>query len=384
MVGSIDDRILDFLRERYEQDPNSVVSISEIGAHLSMRELSYKINLRMLKLNGYLAYVTTPSGYSGYKITSSGLKKITNSNNEKKPLAQVSSDSIIETPSSRNYEDPKEVLEFYQNELKRFVETKEYNMIIVTIDRLYVYINGITLSKADRYHLVRAMELLSKQSHSLEISLLNTRAYKKNLEQSDLEWLNEQHVEHIVSAFNDVDHHVDSIVRAPHELKRLVKPIKKNESFLSNFKKIFVFKKYVEIKKIPDSLYEQLIDDINKAYSAGVGPSILILLRKLFESGIKDILWKKFHDDSIFYTSKGSRKHFNDILKDTRRKINEKKFGHFENELSDVLDFVEFIREEGNQSAHKMTFSKSQKEIEDMKPDVKKHLEILFRILNLV
>lgn len=291
-----------------------------------------------------------------------------------KEVNQVPKKTIENKQDEQKSDEPKEMLKFYHSELTRFFKNHDYDSIIVTVDRLYVYLNKIQLSKADRYHLTRSLEYLSNQSHSQAMHQVISKKTPDVFEE-------EQYQKYIVPAFNSVNAHLDSIIRTPQEIKILLNPVKRKEGFLSNLKNKISFKKYLEIKNSPDVFYENLILEINKAYDNDMSLTVLILLRKLFETGIIDIIWKKYKSDEIYRTKKGGFKQFGTILDEVKTKTIGGDFGHFKDDVLEVIGFADTIREKGNESAHRLTFDISIDEIEKMKNQVKRSTEILFRVM---
>ncbi len=78
------------------------------------------------------------------------------------------------------------------------------------------------------------------------------------------------------------------------------------------------FTKYLDISDVPDPFYRDLIDLINKCYSYGIYPAVLVFSRKLLENLLVDILRKKYgmQNVELFFDTKRRRfRSFNELLK---------------------------------------------------------------------
>ena len=69
------DQILNYLHDCYSQNANSVVTPSQIGAHLGIKGTIIKPILRDLKKDGFVVTSHSEIGESGYQIISKGLDK---------------------------------------------------------------------------------------------------------------------------------------------------------------------------------------------------------------------------------------------------------------------------------------------------------------------
>lgn len=125
----------------------------------------------------------------------------------------------------------------------------------------------------------------------------------------------------------------------------------------------------ITIVNVPDDFYKKLIDEINILYDNDRNIAVCLLLRKLFENILIDILRKKYRNSQInlFYNpSKGMFQTFSALLSNLKTKIED--FKSIDPEFNDgIIKRIDFFREKGNSSAHSISAYITKKDIEDKK-----------------
>jgi hypothetical protein len=129
--------------------------------------------------------------------------------------------------------------------------------------------------------------------------------------------------------------------------------------------------------------YECVKEEINILYDNNRCISVCLLLRKLFENLIIDILRKRYGAKQInlFYNpSKGMFQSFSVLLDNLNTKIDDFKYidPNFNEEMIKKIDFY---REKGNSSAHSISADITKKEIDDRKDDIN-YLVMFWRLTN--
>jgi len=112
--------------------------------------------------------------------------------------------------------------------------------------------------------------------------------------------------------------------------------------------------KYLDVERFPHDFYRDLVDQINASYQYALYSATQILIRKLLENGLIDILRKKYgrtHVDLFFDTAKNRFHDFSKLLDIAGKNIND--FVHVKDSFGeDLLRRMNNFREQGNSSAH--------------------------------
>lgn len=139
----------------------------------------------------------------------------------------------------------------------------------------------------------------------------------------------------------------------------------------------------IEITSAPDDFYVKLIEEINILYRNQFTISLSILVRKLFENLIIDILRKKYKTKrlSLYYDS--SKRKFHDFIFLLKNLDERKEDFHY---ITPNLDrnFIKKInkyRETGNSSAHFIDISLKFEDMKAEKDEINYILQLLIRIL---
>lgn len=141
----------------------------------------------------------------------------------------------------------------------------------------------------------------------------------------------------------------------------------------------------LDTRFFPDSFYNDLIEQINVTYLDGCYSATMVLLRKLFENLIIDILRKKYGTDkekNLYWDV--NRKQFltfYTLINNFNKKINDfETYKKIDNKLIEFLN--KKIRYPGNESAHSIEDKISREEMEKKKQKINDYLESLFSVLN--
>lgn len=169
------------------------------------------------------------------------------------------------------------------------------------------------------------------------------------------------------------------------ELRSILKMLASKGTDIENINEdlqIPQLKNLIEISKLPDNFYNKLVEEINSVYREGHAISISILIRKLFENLIIDILRKKYGTKELnlyFNPSKGRFNDFSILLKNFSEKRND--FLYITPNLNDkFFDKINEYREIGNSSAHSIDTNIKISEISKHKDDINYIVEFLLRI----
>lgn len=147
--------------------------------------------------------------------------------------------------------------------------------------------------------------------------------------------------------------------------------------------KIPVVDKFVDVTWLPDDFYKRLVEEINLLYVNGLPMSLSILIRKLLENLIIDILRKKYGtaELSLYYdTSRGRFHDFSVLLRNLDSKKND--FKYITSELdSSLIRRIDQYRETGNSGAHSIDIDLSIDQISKDKDEINYLVQFLLRIL---
>jgi len=397
-------KLLNLLEERYKKDPNFFVNKSTISVDLGITEEEASRYADYLVNNKWATVSEPQTSRWRIMITEEGReererirdvivdekKNNTNeqfgdaklSKNEEK-IKDVNLEKIpsekSESPQRTQKENPKVILQAYLIELKKTKDARNAHSVQRVGERLLEFIKKLQLTYVESVQLNDELKAMINMSFGQRRSNMLSTGQKS---------LNELFDKYVAKYIDKVIYLVETLIDLPKEitLRKKPLPVEKKKSWFSKLfsskqKNKMNFRKYLEIKNSPDVFYENLILEINKAYDNDMSLTVLILLRKLFETGIIDLIWKKYKSDDIYRTKKGGFKQFGAILDEIRTKTIGGDFAHFKDDVLEVIDFVDTIREKGNESVHRLTFDISIKEIEKMKKEVKRSSEILFRVM---
>jgi hypothetical protein len=140
---------------------------------------------------------------------------------------------------------------------------------------------------------------------------------------------------------------------------------------------------FVDVTWLPDDFYKRLVEEINRLYVNGLPMSLSILIRKLLENLIIDILRKRYGtaDLSLYYDTSRRRFHdFSFLLKNLDSKKED--FRYISAELdSALIRKINRYRETGNSGAHSIDVSLTIDQISKDKDEINYLVHFLLRIL---
>jgi len=140
--------------------------------------------------------------------------------------------------------------------------------------------------------------------------------------------------------------------------------------------------RYLDIKELPDDFYYSLVDSINRSYAFGVYLAVRILVRKLLENLLVDILRKKFGTKNLdlFYDKAHGKFHnFNVLLKNFEEKLNEFKI-IIPSLAKDFVAKLDHYRERGNSAAHTLEIELKGDNLEKEKEELEFLIKTLVRL----
>lgn len=142
--------------------------------------------------------------------------------------------------------------------------------------------------------------------------------------------------------------------------------------------------KFIDLVKYPDDFYKTLIEEINFQYIHKCAMSLSILVRKLIENLIIDILRKKYGTIHLDFYYNPDRRRFHDysvLLKNLDERQND---FHYITQNLDVTFIRElnYYRETGNSSAHSIDTNINIEIFNSKKDDINNKVKLLIRILN--
>jgi len=143
-----------------------------------------------------------------------------------------------------------------------------------------------------------------------------------------------------------------------------------------------VVNKFIEVTWLPDDFYKRLIDEINLLYANRLPMPLSILIRKLLENLIIDILRKKYGTEglSLYYdTSRGRFQDFSVLLRNLDSKKEE--FHYVTPNLDSSIRKINQFRETGNSGAHSIDVNLTINQISKDKDDINYLVQFLLRIL---
>ena len=112
--------------------------------------------------------------------------------------------------------------------------------------------------------------------------------------------------------------------------------------------------KYLDIENFPHEFYKELAEHVNVCYRYGLYPAAQILIRKMLENCLIDILRKRYGMTNVklFYDTHRGRFHdFSILITTALNKIGD--FVHVKDSFNEnLLKQINNFREQGNSSAH--------------------------------
>jgi hypothetical protein len=141
--------------------------------------------------------------------------------------------------------------------------------------------------------------------------------------------------------------------------------------------------KLLDIIDISDNFYKKLIDEINILYKHGLALSLPVLIRKLLENLLIDILRKKYGDSGklLYYdTSKHRFLNFSTLTENFKNK--QADFRYVINGLdNELINKIKSHRETGNSAAHSIDGDIKNQFFVDKRDEINHLVQFLFRLL---
>jgi len=144
-----------------------------------------------------------------------------------------------------------------------------------------------------------------------------------------------------------------------------------------------VAEEFIKVTWIPDDFYEKLINEINQLHGAGLPFSLPILIRKLLENLIIDILRKRYGRQQVSLYYDTSRRRFHDFSILLQNLDSHKADFHYiaPNLDSSIIRSTNQYRETGNSAAHSIDVNLTVEQISQDKHNINYLVQYLLRIL---
>jgi len=138
----------------------------------------------------------------------------------------------------------------------------------------------------------------------------------------------------------------------------------------------------IKVTWIPDDFYEKLINEINQLHGAGLPFSLSILIRKLLENLIIDILRKRYGRQQVSLYYDTSRRRFHDFSILLQNLDSHKAdFHYIAPNLDSCIRSINQYRETGNSAAHSIDVNLTVEQISQDKDNINYLVQYLLRIL---
>jgi len=144
--------------------------------------------------------------------------------------------------------------------------------------------------------------------------------------------------------------------------------------------------KYLDIEIFPHDFYKELAEQINACYQYRLYSAAQILIRKLLENCLIDILRKRYGMPNVklFYdTSRGRFHDFSMLLETVHNKIAD--FVHVRDSFNeDLIRRINIFREQGNSSAHNINLDVDtvRRELDESRSELNFIVKSLFRTIS--
>lgn len=138
--------------------------------------------------------------------------------------------------------------------------------------------------------------------------------------------------------------------------------------------------------KFTDSFYIDLAREINDAFRVRLFNATMVLLRKLFENLLVDLLRQRYVSDpskiGLFFNAKKHQYRNFVTLKDSLKDnlIDFEPYDPLISKDKGLIGFLEQIKEKGDDSAHTLEIIQDANEINYLKPSINKYSDLLVRM----
>lgn len=156
-----------------------------------------------------------------------------------------------------------------------------------------------------------------------------------------------------------------------------------NKNYLISSLPSITAEKFLDVTDAPDDFYKTLIEEVNHLYKHGFALSLSVLVRKLLENLLIDILRKRYGtlDLSLYYdTSKRRFLDFSVLIKNLENK--QADFQHITSNLdSKLIGEINSYRETGNSGAHSIDANMRVEHFKEKRQNLNYLVQFLFRLL---
>jgi hypothetical protein len=143
----------------------------------------------------------------------------------------------------------------------------------------------------------------------------------------------------------------------------------------------------------PEKYYVDLVSEINNAFRVRLFTATMILVRKLFENLIIDLLRHRFGMQppnlEIFYSEKNHRFHnLSTLIQNLGKRIDD--FGPYtdawqrDKDQEKFMKFLKDVKEEGDAKAHSLEFLHDPQTIIALKPSINEYNALIVRIIQII
>ena len=170
------------------------------------------------------------------------------------------------------------------------------------------------------------------------------------------------------------------------ELDQILSMFKSQTTDMTSLLRSFqpsVGNEFINVTWMPDDFYKKLIDEINQLYMKGLPMSLSILIRKLLENLVIDVLRKKYGTTNLSLYYDTSRRRFHDFSV-LLRNLDSKKadFNYITSNLdTPFIRNINQYRETGNSGAHSIDANLTIDQFSKDKENINYLVQLLLRIL---
>jgi hypothetical protein len=142
--------------------------------------------------------------------------------------------------------------------------------------------------------------------------------------------------------------------------------------------------------KFTDGFYDKLTFEINNAFRMRLFTATMVLVRKLFEDLIIDLLRQKYGerppDKELYYSMSDKRFHiFSTLIRNLEAHVDDFKAHssvlQWDKSKNDFFKFLRDIKERGDASAHSIELIHDPNEINTLKPLLNKYSDLIVRLI---
>lgn len=133
-----------------------------------------------------------------------------------------------------------------------------------------------------------------------------------------------------------------------------------------------------------DTFFVKLVIEINRAYGFRLYASTLVLLRKLMENLVIELLRAKFGTQNLemyYWKEKGRHHDFSKLLENLKAKIDEFK-PYSPNFAISMIDFLEKFKERSNAAAHTVDIQPKWDYVDSLKKDLNHYCEFFASVIS--